>query len=444
MRPAYSGEGFALPTRSCASRDAEPFDDFFLATLRWGLVRVGMRYSLVVSVAIAVLLQTACGSSEGQDSSETRVRTYVLSSTPEVSIGSVTGDEPYLLHNVSDATLQSDGSIVIVHCGGADVRYFGCDGTHLRTVGRRGQGPGEFQIPQRVFRLGGDTLAVTELLGGRVTTLGPDGTVEGTAPVGAQVRGAAIIGRLDNGVFVARRSDRDTTIAPVTAYRRTASLLLLDESGAVLDSAVGLPAWDAMTSSRERGPTLGLRLSRAAVFAVDGSGIYYGGQDSTGITKYGASLEPTTEVSPITVAEPVTDEVRAAFDAMEADRAHMPPDGIIGSTVDAYPEYMPAFRDIVAGRDGRLWVEDPERPGVHPLTWTAYEDGAAVARVELPPRFFAFEFGPDWVLGATYDEMTVERIQLRRFVEAPLPGVQLPPRDAMPPGQPRCGAWASR
>lgn len=81
----------------------------------------------------------------------------------------------------------------------------------------------------------------------------------------------------------------------------------------------------------------------------------------------------------------------------------------------------------------------------YPLAWTAYEDGAPVARAELPPRFFPFEFGRDWVLGITYDELRVERVHLLELVEGELPGLELTPREGQAPtNMPRCGPWAGR
>lgn len=67
-----------------------------------------------------------------------------------------------------------------------------------------------------------------------------------------------------------------------------------------------------------------------------------------------------------------------------------------------------------------------------------------MARLELPPRFFPFEFGHDRVLGITYDENTIERVELWPLVEGELPGVALPNRNAMPPAVPRSGSWAAR
>jgi hypothetical protein len=63
---------------------------------------------------------------------------------PAVIIGNDVGPEPYLLYGVETALLLPGGGVMVVSWGTHDLRYFSADGEHLRTVGGRGQGPGEF------------------------------------------------------------------------------------------------------------------------------------------------------------------------------------------------------------------------------------------------------------------------------------------------------------
>ena len=63
---------------------------------------------------------------------------------PIVSIGQVQGEEPYLLHLAFNAFGFPDGSIVVANRGTHEVRKFDEQGTHLRTWGGTGEGPGEF------------------------------------------------------------------------------------------------------------------------------------------------------------------------------------------------------------------------------------------------------------------------------------------------------------
>lgn len=50
--------------------------------------------------------------------------TLVLAQAPEVTIGLLEGDDPYLLSGVTDATRLSDGRIVIADCSSGELRYF--------------------------------------------------------------------------------------------------------------------------------------------------------------------------------------------------------------------------------------------------------------------------------------------------------------------------------
>jgi hypothetical protein len=60
---------------------------------------------------------------------------------------------------VSDAIRLPDDRIVILNSGVAEMQFYAADGTHLRTVGTQGEGPGEFQHPEWVTLLT-DTLIV--------------------------------------------------------------------------------------------------------------------------------------------------------------------------------------------------------------------------------------------------------------------------------------------
>jgi hypothetical protein len=330
----------------------------------------------------------------------------------------------------------------------AQVRYFDQNGRFLRAVGGTGEGPGEFFYLRRVFPLAGDTLAVVDMR--RITILGPQGEVVRTVPRPSS--GIDVLGRLADGLFVGRRLDRLSHIDSAGHRRMTASILLVDDRARVVDSISGLPADDAAPEPRAgtrpvRGSFRGFRFERKAVFAVHPEGVYYGGQHEARVTDFDRTLSAIGFTATLTRPEPVTEEVKRAFEKAAADGAHnSPPDDITrGAPPPAdYAPVMPAFGDIIAGRDGRLWVEDPIRPGHYPLVWTAYEEGQPVARVEIGPRFFPFEFGRDWVLGVSFDELTVERIELWKLVPGRLSGRSVAPRDAKPPIPSRCGVWTSR
>ena len=63
-------------------------------------------------------------------------------------IGDVdTEDERVAFNYPSDVAVDKDGTIYILDSGNARIQKFGPDGRYLATIGRKGQGPGEFVMP---------------------------------------------------------------------------------------------------------------------------------------------------------------------------------------------------------------------------------------------------------------------------------------------------------
>lgn len=62
----------------------------------------------------------------------------------ELSIGLEQGDEDYLFNKPQDVQVAEDGTIYVYDWGDTCIKVYDNQGKHLRTIGREGQGPGEF------------------------------------------------------------------------------------------------------------------------------------------------------------------------------------------------------------------------------------------------------------------------------------------------------------
>jgi hypothetical protein len=102
---------------------------------------------------------------------------WTVSPEPMLRIGQDEGETPYLLAGVSFAARLSDGRVVVANGMSSELRYFDPAGRFLGSVGRRGDGPGEFQVFRRVLLLSPDTLLVYDSGLRRLTKLAPDGSV---------------------------------------------------------------------------------------------------------------------------------------------------------------------------------------------------------------------------------------------------------------------------
>ena len=83
-----------------------------------------------------------------------------LASGPSVEIGRASGDPSQELYRVSGAVRLADGRIVVANSGSSELRYFDSSGDYLKSVGRRGGGPGEFTGDLTLLPYHGDSLLV--------------------------------------------------------------------------------------------------------------------------------------------------------------------------------------------------------------------------------------------------------------------------------------------
>ena len=75
----------------------------------------------------------------------------VLIIKEELSIGDSEENEDYMFSDISHITVDSDGRIYILDRRESHVKLFDQNGKHIRTIGRIGQGPGEFNNPIFIY-----------------------------------------------------------------------------------------------------------------------------------------------------------------------------------------------------------------------------------------------------------------------------------------------------
>ncbi len=74
----------------------------------------------------------------------------VLELEEDLSIGSVE-DEKYMFYRIGDIAVDSQNNIYVLDRGNYRVQKFDKDGNYLQTIGRKGEGPGEFMRPFNIF-----------------------------------------------------------------------------------------------------------------------------------------------------------------------------------------------------------------------------------------------------------------------------------------------------
>lgn len=106
------------------------------------------RFAVPRTLATAGWLAALCltlGCAPGTDDSSARTRrVFVVDSVPTVDIGDETDGPHAIFSGPVFPALLSDGSIVVANGGSQELRFFNASGEWIRSVGRSGSGPGEF------------------------------------------------------------------------------------------------------------------------------------------------------------------------------------------------------------------------------------------------------------------------------------------------------------
>lgn len=332
----------------------------------------------------------------------------------------VPGEFTYIL----SAARLGDGSVAVVSRGTQDIRIFDPRGAHVRTFGRKGAGPGEYEQPFYVGRAG-DTLFIYDYSFHRVTALDATTGAVRTWRTPRDTSGLTLDAylRLANGTLVAMP-------VPFTSMRRADGTLRRQVRVVTLttDSTrppVTIGQFPFLTSlainpgNRERATSVGsydfgpsLWLARSGDLVVVGDAaeprLQYFTASGTRAAEVALPLEPRSfDLQALAAA-------RDRLLAVSSDRAHQ---SIINEHEPRYlPKVQPYFRELRSGPNGEVWVE---RFRVDRFAAAEFlvvgDDRKPRARAVFPPNLRPYEIGHDYVLGVTTDDDGVESVVLHRY-----------------------------
>ena len=132
-----------------------------------------------------LLLLASCSPDSGTTTSPS-LQTW-LDTVPLLTLGSVEGDGPEGFTSIQAVALSPDGSLAVTEHSPLEIRVFDSLGQHRLTIGRDGEGPGEFVGAPKIRFLGPDTLLAWDPGQFRLTWFSMDGRVIRELPLGAQV-----------------------------------------------------------------------------------------------------------------------------------------------------------------------------------------------------------------------------------------------------------------
>lgn len=387
------------------------------------------------SVLIAVLLGAACtgagtSDSAGDEFAPNRIVEPVsperrLSLVEELRIGRLMGgNEADLLDVIKGIEIGPGGDIYVLDAD--EVKVFSPAGEFLRSWGRRGEGPGDFDGTLGMA-LARDTVAVTD--GERVHFFDLGGRLLSSVWTGGQTSGytAFRIGSTDLG-WVVEAHPRSIRLDPMQVQRLPAEVRYLNPG----TGALGEPI--ATYMERPDGVELasGQRVSRAfdrnIEHGVDRRGNVYLplGLDHE-VSVYGAdgvlSRVVRMEVEPVPVTDAMLDELRRELVARcqrgatwrrRCERQRYVEE-IVPATIAHAHERVPVISRLLVAPDGHLLISRRDlsetRASSDPRPYDLVSpEGRFLGRIEIPVNFRPLSVRGRNILGSWTDEFGVRYV----------------------------------
>ena len=424
-----------------------------------------------ITVPLAVAsLPLACGPiSDSRNTTETVVETETIGDTtvvrtvsgsvwggdatlvPEVSIGELDGPEEYLFGSVSSITVDDKHNVYVLDGQARHVRVFDSAGTFVKTLGRDGEGPGEFNVPIGIAISNGRVL-VRDPANGRVQLFG----LETWENEEWRYRPSEVFVNTplytdDQGrIYVDISDDRHAGASAVA--RDYLRFIVMGPDGAHVDtiSFPDPPAdFDAdqyrMSAEAESGDRW-ISVGATVPFSPDWYWMVHpaGHFLSALSTAYRINFEQDDGVLRIErnhTPVAVTDDERERHEQEILNRMRRYDAGWNWDG-PAIPEHKPPFSGLSAGSDGRIWVRlwteaqqvanedhDPADPESSPFTWVeplrydVFEADGTYLGAVVPPEGFSLSarpvFGRSFVWAVERGELDVQRVVRYRIA---LPG----------------------
>ena len=285
----------------------------------------------------------------------------------DLKFGSLEGDDPNLIFgDIRGIQVASDGTIYVLDFQAAEVRVFDSDGQYLRTIARRGEGPGEITEANGII-LSGDTLLWIHDHG-KWTIIGVDLAGEEVRRFNKPVMSYTYIW---NGVFDNRgrywrrtsHSDDGFTYPPPPGlssgtdrrYHKSYDL----SSGAVDSVYLGESSGLSYTYQDSNGlwQFLPLRFEASEMIVFNPSGGYWRANSASyRIARTSEGRDTLVVIEAGLPVQPVTDEDRSEY--VESILESRPG---IRREAEEVAALMPDVKPILAGMfvddEGRLWVQ---------------------------------------------------------------------------------------
>jgi hypothetical protein len=400
-----------------------------------------MVWGAIASVALACPERSPSSMSSVRDSAgirvieNTRIPTRPTASVAAprlaLTIGEASaGDTLYEFARIAGAKRLSDGRVAVLDQRVGRLRYYDSRGRHLLSIGRFGEGPGDFRSPTGLCYLAGDSLLVYN-----ATTQTP---VEVFGPRGLYVRSfrASVTPAFfhacnPSGAMLLQIASRPMRLLQARAWSDSARLVLVHRDDSVVVDVGAFPTREMFQTRVDGRPgRAAVPFERRLLAELWDDRVAVSTGHAHELRVYGSNGVLTSIIrwqAPRAAVTPALIREREETVAARLRRSRPDEEGRrdpLNTAAVPYPDSLPAHGALVVSRTGDVWVRryHPWDAGTRfrgvksATTWDVFSrEGRHLAAVDLPWFLTVLDIGHGYLIGKWVDTLGVQSIRLYEF-----------------------------
>lgn len=336
-----------------------------------------------------------------------------ISSEPALNIGGRDVAGPTQFSDIRSVVIDRSRNLWVADGASNQVRVFRPDGTHWKTIGRTGEGPGEFRRI-RILGFAGDSLVAWDDLNSRLTVVDPSDRVGRTVGTwsGEDLQPRAFALFEDGSILIVEgRILSADDLTPGATWQDTLRIMRLDvNAGGARTELARAPGavwlWTGQTQ-------LPLPFSINASFVLEAQALHIAAGPDFRVRVYSGGR--LTEVYGVDrTRRIVTDSARdawAAFLTQALDSAQRA-ESLALLAHPKIPESLPSYAQLLPSSNGEVWARIYSPDPFDVATWDVFSrDRRWLGQIQTPARFLGSAIDGDRLIGVWFDALGVEYVR---------------------------------